>query len=63
MMESDQTSSSKRAYELTKTLQEYENQDTAHFLIGAMVAVNYSQIEDKGMENWIHFRNNWIIRI
>jgi hypothetical protein len=44
MMKTNQTTSSKRAYELTKTLQQYQDEDSAHYLIGAMVAVNYSQI-------------------
>ncbi|WNS73698.1 hypothetical protein RRV45_12290 [Bacillus sp. DTU_2020_1000418_1_SI_GHA_SEK_038] len=46
MMKTNQATASKRAYELTKTLEQYHNKDLAHYLIGAMVAVNYSQIKD-----------------
>jgi hypothetical protein len=46
MMQTHQTTSSMRAYELTKTLQHYQDEDIAHYLIGAMVAVNYTHITD-----------------
>jgi hypothetical protein len=46
MMKTRTSTISKRAYELTKTLQNYHIEDIAFYLIGAMVAVNYSGIED-----------------
>ncbi|MFE8696107.1 hypothetical protein ACFYKT_07050 [Cytobacillus sp. FJAT-53684] len=46
MMKTTQSNSSKRAYELTKTLEKYPQKEIAHYLIGAMVAVNYSQIKE-----------------
>lgn len=46
MMKTIQSTTSRRAYELTKTLQKYSQADIAHYLIGAMVAVNYGHIKD-----------------
>ena len=46
MMKSNQTTTSKRAYELTETLQKYIDDEFKHYLIGAMVTINYSHIEE-----------------
>ena len=46
MMKSNQTNSSKRAYELTETLQKYKDDEFKHYLIGAMVTINYRNIDE-----------------
>ena len=46
MMKSNETTTSKRAYELTETLQKYRDDEFKHYLIGAMVTINYSHIEE-----------------
>lgn len=45
-MKTNHTTPSQRAYELTETLHEYPQEDIKHFLIGAMVAVNYNLINN-----------------
>ncbi|WP_458413803.1 hypothetical protein ACNQFZ_02600 [Schinkia sp. CFF1] len=46
MMKTNQSTISKRAYELTKFLQENIDDDFKHYIIGAMVTVNYSHINE-----------------
>lgn len=46
MMKSNQTNSSKRAYELTETLQKYKDDEFKYYLIGAMVTINYRNIDE-----------------
>lgn len=46
MMKTHQSTTSRRAYELTETLQKYPQVDIAKYLIGAMVAVNYGHIKE-----------------
>ncbi len=45
MMKTNQTTPSQRAFELAETLHQYPK-DIKHFLIGAMVAINYNHINN-----------------